>query len=187
MAWFCSILVTTMKIRDTGSVEIVVCYVVRRGGLDLSRSRSEAGRTPRVAPFARIALQVCRAALPCYRSRFSKHQFNQPQLLAIGERARFHDSVSFSATAGRPGHRLCGGRDGAEAARHEQKRTAADPRGGRRDGLGAGSRQHILRAADASSRTETAAVAALAEVGGRRGFGSAVRVVAVGASRPMER
>jgi hypothetical protein len=34
-------------------------------------------------PFARIALQVSKAVLPRYRSRFSKHQFNQPQLLAI--------------------------------------------------------------------------------------------------------
>jgi hypothetical protein len=31
-------------------------------------------------PFARIALQVSKAVLPCYRSRFSK-QFTQPQLL----------------------------------------------------------------------------------------------------------
>jgi hypothetical protein len=28
-------------------------------------------------------LQVGKAVLPRYRSRFSKHQFNQPQLLAI--------------------------------------------------------------------------------------------------------
>ncbi|HVB35627.1 MAG TPA: transposase [Candidatus Acidoferrales bacterium] len=34
-------------------------------------------------PFARIALQVSRAVRPRYRSRFSKHQFSQPQLLAI--------------------------------------------------------------------------------------------------------
>jgi hypothetical protein len=33
-------------------------------------------------PFARIALQVSKAVLPRYRSRFSKHQFTQPQLLA---------------------------------------------------------------------------------------------------------
>jgi len=32
-------------------------------------------------PFARIALQVAKAVLPRYRSRFSKHQFTQPQLL----------------------------------------------------------------------------------------------------------
>src|ERR1700692_1985440 len=34
-------------------------------------------------PFARVALQVCRAVLPRCRSRFSKHQCTQPQLLAI--------------------------------------------------------------------------------------------------------
>jgi hypothetical protein len=34
-------------------------------------------------PFARIALQVSKAVLPRYRSRFSKRQFTQPQLLAI--------------------------------------------------------------------------------------------------------
>jgi len=34
-------------------------------------------------PSARIALQVAKAVLPRYRSRFSKHQFTQPQLLAI--------------------------------------------------------------------------------------------------------
>ena len=34
-------------------------------------------------PFARIALQVSRAVFSRYRSRFSKHQFTQPQLLVI--------------------------------------------------------------------------------------------------------
>src|SRR6202451_2970323 len=34
-------------------------------------------------PFARVALDVATAVLPPYRSRFSKHQFTQPQLLAI--------------------------------------------------------------------------------------------------------
>jgi hypothetical protein len=34
-------------------------------------------------PFARIALQVSRAVLPRYGSRFSKRQFTQPQLLAV--------------------------------------------------------------------------------------------------------
>ena len=33
--------------------------------------------------FARTALDVGRAVLPPYRTRFSKHQFTQPQLLAI--------------------------------------------------------------------------------------------------------
>jgi hypothetical protein len=42
-------------------------------------------------PFVRIALQVCRAVLPQYRSRFSKHQFTQPQLLAILCPRRYED------------------------------------------------------------------------------------------------
>jgi hypothetical protein len=42
-------------------------------------------------PFARIALQVCRAVLPRYRSRFSKHQFTQPQLLAVLCLMRYED------------------------------------------------------------------------------------------------
>ena len=42
-------------------------------------------------PFARIALQVCKAVLPRYRSRFSKHQFNQPQLLAVLCLMRYED------------------------------------------------------------------------------------------------
>jgi hypothetical protein len=85
-------------------------------------------------PFARITLQVSRAVLPRYRSRFSKRQFTQPQLLAIlclmryedwtfreaevrlsehrelrqvlgaGECARLHDTVSFFAASRRPDH-----------------------------------------------------------------------------------
>ena len=42
-------------------------------------------------PFARIALQVSKAVLPRYRSRFSKHQFNQPQLLAVLCLMRYED------------------------------------------------------------------------------------------------
>ena len=42
-------------------------------------------------PFARIALQVSKAVLPRYRSRFSKHQFTQPQLLAIPCLMRYED------------------------------------------------------------------------------------------------
>ena len=42
-------------------------------------------------PFARIALQVAKAVLPRYRSRFSKHQFNQPQLLAVLCLMRYED------------------------------------------------------------------------------------------------
>src|ERR1700676_1415138 len=42
-------------------------------------------------PFARIAVQVCRAVLPRYRSRFSKHKFTQPQLLAVLCLMRYED------------------------------------------------------------------------------------------------
>ena len=82
-------------------------------------------------PFARIALQVSKAVLPRYRSRFSKHQFTPaavaghslPDALrgldlsrsrsaagrtprvapgaGAGERARLHDSVSLPAASGR--------------------------------------------------------------------------------------
>ncbi|TAM83494.1 MAG: transposase [Acidobacteria bacterium] len=41
--------------------------------------------------FARIALEVGRAVLPPYRTRFSKHQFIQPQLLAILCLMRYED------------------------------------------------------------------------------------------------
>ena len=44
-------------------------------------------------PFARVALQVCRAVLPRYRGRFSKHQFTQPQSLAILCLMRYEDWI----------------------------------------------------------------------------------------------
>src|SRR5882762_6863760 len=42
-------------------------------------------------PFARIALQVSRAVLPRYRTKFSKRQFSQPQLLAVLCLMRYED------------------------------------------------------------------------------------------------
>ena len=42
-------------------------------------------------PFARVALEVATAVLPTYRTRFSKHQFTQPQLLALLCLMRFED------------------------------------------------------------------------------------------------
>ncbi len=41
--------------------------------------------------FARVALEVAAAVLPPYRTRFSKHQFTQPQLLAILCLMRYED------------------------------------------------------------------------------------------------
>jgi DDE family transposase len=42
-------------------------------------------------PFAQTALKVAHVVLPPYRSRFSKHQFTQPQLLAVLCRKRYED------------------------------------------------------------------------------------------------
>src|SRR5271169_1383097 len=42
-------------------------------------------------PFARVALQVAKRVLPPYRSPFSKHQFTQPQLLAVLCLMRYED------------------------------------------------------------------------------------------------
>src|SRR4029077_4786858 len=64
------------------------------------------------------------------------------------------------------------------------KRATTGPRGGRCNGLGAGSGQHVLRTAYASSLAKTAALAALAEVGGCRRSGSPVCVVADRANLP---
>ena len=44
-----------------------------------------------VLPFARVALDCATAILPRYRSRFSKHQFAQPQLLAVLCLMRYED------------------------------------------------------------------------------------------------
>jgi hypothetical protein len=42
-------------------------------------------------PFARVAMDVATAILPTYRSRFSKHPFTQPPLLAILGLMRYED------------------------------------------------------------------------------------------------
>jgi hypothetical protein len=42
-------------------------------------------------PFARVALEVSKTVISRYRSRFSKHQFTQPQLLAMLCLVRYED------------------------------------------------------------------------------------------------
>jgi hypothetical protein len=42
-------------------------------------------------PFARLAWDMAQAVLPTYRTRFSKHPFTQPQLLAILCLMRYED------------------------------------------------------------------------------------------------
>ena len=44
-----------------------------------------------LVPFACLALKIATAVLPRYRTRFSKHQFTQPQLLAILCLMRYED------------------------------------------------------------------------------------------------
>jgi transposase-like protein DUF772/DDE family transposase len=44
-----------------------------------------------LVPFARLVLQIATTVLPRYRTRFSKHQFSQPQLLAILCLMRYED------------------------------------------------------------------------------------------------
>ena len=148
---------------------------------------------------ARFALQVSQAVLPRYRSRLSKHQFNQPQLLAILWLMRYEDGTFREAEVRLGEHASCARRWGwcacpiarlciafcnawttkpsieRSARRCADRATRAEKDGGelaqrRCGGLGAWSAQHVLCAAHASSSTETFAVAALAEVGGRRGF-----------------
>jgi hypothetical protein len=56
-------------------------------------SNGAGGAMPEIGllPFARVAMDVATATLPTYRSRFSKHQFTQPQLLAILCLMRYED------------------------------------------------------------------------------------------------
>src|SRR5271168_3947703 len=56
-------------------------------------SNGAGGAMPEIGllPFARVAMDVATAVLPAYRSRFSKHQFTQPQLLAILCLMRYED------------------------------------------------------------------------------------------------
>jgi hypothetical protein len=128
-------------------------------------------------PFARVALQVSKAVLPRCRSRFSKRQFNQPQLLAIlclnalrgpglsrgrglaerasrtpsgagaGQRARLHNPVSFPAVFVRCDQRPSGQRDRASVARGAQKRPTRSPRWRR------GSSWPVLARADRATRS----------------------------------
>ncbi len=166
-------------------------------------------------PFARIALQVSRAVLPRYRSRFSKHQFTQPQLLAILCLMRYEDWTFREAEVRLSEHRelrqalgLASVPDFTTLYRFLQRldettidravgETVRRLRGTRRKGRRRArvavdatywrERLHVLCAADASSRAKTAAVETLVEMGGRGGSGSAVPVVADRATWPVER
>src|SRR5260370_19754638 len=55
-------------------------------------------------PFARVALEVATQVLPPYRTRFSKHQFTQPQLLAVLFLIRYEDWTFRRAEGRLPEH-----------------------------------------------------------------------------------
>src|SRR5690242_15807019 len=78
-----------------GSVDILDTeFVVRIDKSGLTVFSDRAGGTMAevgLLPFARVALQVATQVLPPYRTRFSKHQFTQPQLLAILCLMRYED------------------------------------------------------------------------------------------------
>ena len=168
-------------------------------------------------PFARIALQVSRAVLPRYRSRFSKHQFTQPQLLAILCLMRYEDWTFREAEVRLGEHRelrqslgLTSVPDFTTLYRFLQRlddpiidravgETVRRLRGSLRRG-----RKRARVAVDATGLAQgavstffvrrmhhhgqkPAALAALAEVGDRGGFGSPIPVVADRASRTLER
>ena len=149
----------------------------------------------RLLPFARIALQVSRAVLPRYRSRFSKRQFTQPQLLAILCLMRYEDWTFREAEVRLSEHRelrqvlgLVSVPDFTTLYRFLLRlddqtidravgETVRRLRGALRqkrkrvhvavDATGlAQAAVSILCAAHAPSRTKTVAMAALAEVGG---------------------
>ena len=51
------------------------------------RSMAEVG----LVRFAKVAIEIAEAILPAYRSKFSKHTFTQPQLLALLCLMRYED------------------------------------------------------------------------------------------------
>src|SRR5258706_8338533 len=59
----------------------------RRGLRCFLMEQAEVG----LLPFACVALEVATQVLPPYRTRFSKHQFTQPQLLAVLCLMRYED------------------------------------------------------------------------------------------------
>src|SRR2546422_7764854 len=116
--------------------------------------------------------------------------FRSPRIASdVGtvECTRLHDAVPFPRASRRPDHRWGRRRNAAPDARLATPLPPAGSCGRRRDRLGAGSGQHVLCAAHASSRAKTPALAALAEVGGRGGPGSAVPALAERATRSVER
>lgn len=67
----------------TSSAQRLIFYEDERTVMVFSNGAGGAMPEIGLLPFARVAMNAAAAVLPPYRSRFSKHQFTQPQLLAI--------------------------------------------------------------------------------------------------------
>ena len=139
-------------------------------------------------PFARIALQVSRAVLPSLPKPFqqapihpaavaghplsdalrrldlsrSRGASERASRIAPGigawKRARLHDAVSLLAASRRPDHRPRGRRNGSSVARFAAPGAEAGSRLRGCNGFGAGSGEHVLCTAPASSRAKTTAL-----------------------------
>jgi Transposase domain (DUF772) len=168
-------------------------------------------------PFARVALEVSKAVLPRYRSRFSKRLFNQPQLLAILCLMRYEDWTFREAEVRLGEHRelrqalgLASVPDFTTLYRFLQRlddvtidravgETVRRLRGARKKnrrkgrvavdatGLAQGAVSTFFVRRMHHHGQKTASLAALAEVGHRGRFGPAVLARADRATRPVER
>jgi hypothetical protein len=167
--------------------------------------------------FAHTAGEVGRAVLPSYRTRFSKHQFTQPQLLAIlcllryedwtfreaevrlGEHGELRQALGLSrvpdfTTLYRFLQRLDEPTIDRAVGETVRRMRVWRGRGQRRarvavdaTGLAPGAVSTFFCAAPASSRAKTPALAARAEVAGGGRSGSAVPALAERATRSVER
>jgi hypothetical protein len=163
-------------------------------------------------PFARMALQVFRAVLPSYRTRFSEHQFTQPQLLAMLCLMRFKDWTFREAEVWLGEHRelsqalgLVSMRDFTTLYRFLQRlnensidravgttvrrphSTCRKERRRRCNEFRAGARSSPLLCRGCIIAGKNHCPGDIVEVGGRGGSRSAVSVVAHRATRSVER
>jgi hypothetical protein len=163
--------------------------------------------------FGQVALDVAQATVPRYRTAFSKHQFTQPQLLAIlclmryedwtyrsrgatggtlrtaprsptSFRSRLHDAVPLPAPTGGGGDRSILARGGSSHAAARSARPCRSRYRCQRAGPRRG--QHILCTPHVPSNPTTAALAALVEVAGGGRPEAATHPGAVGPSGPVE-
>jgi hypothetical protein len=72
----------------TSSAQIMLRGVDKEGQSVFSDGAGGTMAEVGLLPMARVARQVATQVLPPYRTRFSKHQFTQPPLLAVPDALR---------------------------------------------------------------------------------------------------